>query len=163
VTSVDGVLNNVTVTVKGTTNSTQTNASGEYSITAASNDVLVFSSVGFNAQEITINGQSAIDVKMSSSSQMMTDVVVVGYGTKRSMTGKAQIRYNAYVGFDNIAHWLDPLSPEAYVQKYADYKAQVPTAPQTVLPNNYEIANYNAGKTVDWLNEATQQGIIQDH
>jgi len=281
VTSVDGVLNNVTVTVKGTTNSTQTNASGEYSITAASNDVLVFSSVGFNAQEIPVNGQSAIDVKMSSSSQMMTDVVVVGYGTqrrsdvtgavasvsktrlselpvtnvlhaiegsvagvtvtqtssvpgssaavlirgqnsigagtgpllvvdgvpfnklggltndinpndissieilkdasataiygvngangvilittKRGMTGKAQIRYNAYVGFDNIAHWLDPLSPEAYVQKYADYKAQVPTAPQTVLPNNYEIANYNAGKTVDWLNEATQQGVVQDH
>src|SRR5215216_3483511 len=82
VTSVDGVLNNVTVTVKGTTNSTQTNTSGEYSISAGPDDVLVFTSVGFNVQEIPVNSQATVDVKMSASSQMMTDVVVVGYGTQ---------------------------------------------------------------------------------
>src|SRR5205085_56433 len=34
-------------------------------------------------QEIPVNNKTTIDVKMSSSSQMMTDVVVVGYGTQR--------------------------------------------------------------------------------
>ena len=50
-------------------------------------------------------------------------------------------------------------------RKYADWwKQTYPTTTQpTVLPNAYEVANYNAGKTADWMNEVTQQGIMQDH
>jgi len=83
--------------------------------------------------------------------------------TKRGTTGKPVIRYNAYVGLENIAHMLEPLSPEEYVQKYADYLKQR-NLPQTkVLENQYEIDNYNAGRVTDWIDLATQQGIIQDH
>jgi hypothetical protein len=68
--------------------------------------------------------------------------------TKRGTTGKPVIRYNGYVGFDNIVQTQTPLSPDAYVQKYADWWKQVnPTIPQpAVLGNAYEVANYNAGK-----------------
>jgi TonB-dependent starch-binding outer membrane protein SusC len=73
----------VTVTVKGTRTSAQTASDGSYKITAPSNTgVLVFSSIGFNSQEVTINGLSA-NVVLTESSQQLTDVVVVAYGTRK--------------------------------------------------------------------------------
>ena len=47
-------VQSVTVTVKGSGVSTQTNAEGNYSIIAASSDVLVFSSVGFTLREVPV-------------------------------------------------------------------------------------------------------------
>jgi TonB-dependent starch-binding outer membrane protein SusC len=73
----------VTVTVKGTRASTQTASDGSYKITAPANaGVLVFTSVGFASQEITISG-STVDVALVESSQQLTDVVVVAYGTRK--------------------------------------------------------------------------------
>src|SRR6476659_8186753 len=57
----------VTVTVRGTTNSTQTAADGSYRITAPDNAVLVFTSVGYVTQEINTSGRSTIDVSFASS------------------------------------------------------------------------------------------------
>ncbi|MBD0278316.1 MAG: SusC/RagA family TonB-linked outer membrane protein, partial [Flavisolibacter sp.] len=83
--------------------------------------------------------------------------------TKRGSSGKPVVRYNGYYGLENLAHVLEPLSPTEYVQKYADYLKQRGQTQTTVLGNAFEIANYNAGKTVDWLDVVTQQGTIQDH
>lgn len=80
----------VNVSVKGTTNGTITDIDGNYTITGASaNDILVFSFVGMNSQEIKIGNQTKIDVKMAEDSQMLEDVVVIGYGTmkKKDLTG----------------------------------------------------------------------------
>lgn len=80
----------VNVSVKGTTNGTITDIDGNYTITGASaNDILVFSFVGMNSQEIKIGDQTKIDVKMAEDSQMLEDVVVIGYGTmkKKDLTG----------------------------------------------------------------------------
>jgi TonB-dependent starch-binding outer membrane protein SusC len=76
-------LPGVTVTVKGTRTSTQTTSDGTYKISLPANAaVLVFSSVGYASQEVTVNGQTA-DVAMVESSQQLTDVVVVAYGTRK--------------------------------------------------------------------------------
>ena len=83
VTAVDGILSNATIQVKGTSTFTQTDALGNFSISANPGDVLVVTSVGFNSQEITVGAQTTIDVKLSANSAMMTDVVVVGYGTQK--------------------------------------------------------------------------------
>lgn len=89
VTCDDGALNDVTVTVKGTNNSTTTNARGEFSVRAKPGDVLVFTSVGFAPREIPVNNQGTLAVKMLISGEVMSDVVVVGYGTmrKKDLTG----------------------------------------------------------------------------
>ncbi len=145
---------------------------GQNTITAGTGPFIVvdgipFSKSGAVTNDINPNDIASIEILKDASATAIYGVNgangVILITTKKGLTGKPIIRYNAYTGFDNIAHWLTPLSPEGYVQKYADYKAQVPTAPQTVLPNNFEIANYNAGRTVDWLNEVTRQGIMQDH
>jgi len=81
----------VTVVVKGTTNGLITDMDGKYSIVPgdAKNDVLSFSFVGFETQEIKINGQTVINVQLVTSSTEIEEVVAIGYGTvkKRDLTG----------------------------------------------------------------------------
>lgn len=86
VTSGDSVLTNVTIQVKGTGVATQTNSAGEYSINAAGTATLVFSSVGFNTQEVKINNQPTVNVQLQGNNIQLTDVVVVGYSTQRKAT-----------------------------------------------------------------------------
>ncbi len=83
--------------------------------------------------------------------------------TKRGTTGKAVIKYNVYTGAENIINALHPNSPDQYRQKWADYKAQNGLNDTSILPNLYERNNYYAGKTTDWVDVATQTGILQDH
>jgi TonB-linked SusC/RagA family outer membrane protein len=83
--------------------------------------------------------------------------------TKRGTTGKPVIRYNAYAGIENIAHMLTPRTGDEYVQKYKDYLSQTNQVQVMPVPNNGELANYNAGVTTDWIKETTQTGVLQDH
>lgn len=83
-------LPGVTVTIKGTTRGTNTDANGEYRIGVPNNQaVLVFSSVGFISQEITVGNQSTINLTLGTDSRSLNEVVVVGYGTqkKSQLTG----------------------------------------------------------------------------
>ncbi|MGF2412422.1 MAG: SusC/RagA family TonB-linked outer membrane protein [Ferruginibacter sp.] len=147
---------------------------GQNSISANTGPFIVvdgvpFSKTGSVTNDINPNDIASIEILKDASSTAIYGVNgangVILITTKRGVSGKPVIRYNAYTGLDNIAHILKPLSPQAYVQKYADWWKQVnPTQTQVnILPNAYEIANYNAGKTIDWIDEATQQGKIQDH
>ena len=77
-------LSGVSVTIKGTTTGTTTNDNGDYSISVPDeNSVLVFSSVGYNAQEVVAGGRTTINVSMEASASQMDNIVVVGYGTAR--------------------------------------------------------------------------------
>lgn len=145
---------------------------GQNSISANTSPLIVVDGIPFNksggiTNDINPNDIASIEVLKDASATAIYGMNgsngVILITTKRGTTGKPVIRYSGYTGVDNVVQTLTPLSPEQYVQKYADYKTQVPTAPQTVLWNAYEIANYNAGKTVDWLNEVKRQGVIQDH
>jgi len=79
----------VSVQKKNTKTGTTTNGQGVYSINATNTDVLVFSYIGYQPQEIPVNNKTDINVSLSSSSVQLTDVVVIGYGTanKRDLTG----------------------------------------------------------------------------
>ncbi|HUC80767.1 MAG TPA: TonB-dependent receptor [Flavisolibacter sp.] len=70
----------VNVTIKGTTQGTITSANGDYSISIPdrNNVVLVFSSIGFSAQEVSVGDKRTINVTLASSSAAM-DVVIIGY------------------------------------------------------------------------------------
>ena len=81
----NSALIGVTVNVKGTTNGTQTDVNGNYSISAPSNATLVFSYIGYTTQSIALNGQTTINVPLTSSANQLQQVVVVGYGTQRKI------------------------------------------------------------------------------
>ncbi|CAN5538451.1 TonB-dependent receptor [soil metagenome] len=77
------------VTVKGTKLGTQTNAAGEFTLSApASATTLVISSVGFGTKEAAII-EGSVDVSLAAAANDLNEVVVVGYGTarKRDLVG----------------------------------------------------------------------------
>jgi TonB-linked SusC/RagA family outer membrane protein len=85
-------LSGVSVTVKGTTTGTATNAEGNYSITVPNrNATLVFSYVGYTNREIRVGNDNTLNVVLSPSAATtgLAEVVVIGYGTaaKRDLAG----------------------------------------------------------------------------
>ncbi|GAA0893486.1 TonB-dependent receptor [Fulvivirga kasyanovii] len=77
-------LPGVSVVVKGTTQGTVTDIDGSYNISVPPDaSTLVFSFVGMNTQEVSINGKSVIDVQMSADIKQLSEVVIVGYGTQK--------------------------------------------------------------------------------
>ncbi|EDM34403.1 putative outer membrane protein, partial [Pedobacter sp. BAL39] len=76
----------VSVTVKGTKISTATNSDGVFKVAAAPGAVLVFSMLGFQTQEVTVGSQKVLSVQLKSTSKQLTEVMVVGYGSKNKST-----------------------------------------------------------------------------
>ncbi len=79
----------VNVSVKGTSNGTTTDFDGKYSIRVNSGETLLFSYIGFQKQEVVINNQTMLDVVLEEDSEILDEVVVVGYGVqkKKLVTG----------------------------------------------------------------------------
>lgn len=71
-----------TVVLKGTLDGTVTEVDGSYSIDVRQG-ILVFSYTGYEPQEIPIDGKTRIDVVLKTSSYILSDVVVIGYGTQK--------------------------------------------------------------------------------
>ncbi|HVF80902.1 MAG TPA: TonB-dependent receptor [Flavisolibacter sp.] len=69
-----------TVTVRSTNATTITDANGTFSIQAAENAVLVISSIGYAGVELPVSRASAI--RLAQGANALSEVVVVGYGTK---------------------------------------------------------------------------------
>jgi len=145
---------------------------GQNSINAATGPYVVVDGIpltktGGSLNDINPNDIASVEILKDASAVAIygtngaNGVILVT--TKRGTTGKPVIRYNAYAGIENIAHMLTPRTGGEYVQKYKDYASQVGLTPQYAVPNLGELANYNAGTTTDWIKEATQTGVIQDH
>lgn len=77
------VLAGVSVTVKGSTRSVGTDANGNFSIVANVGDVLAFSFMGFQTQEIVVSTSPVIQVTLTTDMQNLNEVVVIGYGTQK--------------------------------------------------------------------------------
>ncbi|WP_034257784.1 carboxypeptidase-like regulatory domain-containing protein [Altibacter lentus] len=77
-------LPGVNIIEKGTTNGSQTDFDGNYSITTSVGSTLVFSYVGFESQEFKINsGKSILNLQMNAGAQL-EEVVVTAYGAAGS-------------------------------------------------------------------------------
>ncbi|GAB3491810.1 SusC/RagA family TonB-linked outer membrane protein [Spirosoma knui] len=77
-------LPGTTVTVKGTTVGTVTDAQGAYQLTVPDRTaVLVFSSVGFQSKEVVAGNQQVIDVILTADTKQLSEVVVTAAGIKR--------------------------------------------------------------------------------
>jgi TonB-linked SusC/RagA family outer membrane protein len=75
---------NVTVALKGSHNSTATGADGSFKLNIPSGDaVLVFSSVGYEQQEIRLNSRHELTMSMKLATSTLSDVIVIGYGTQK--------------------------------------------------------------------------------
>jgi TonB-linked SusC/RagA family outer membrane protein len=82
-------LTGVSVKIKGTERGTTTNDQGIFTIIAEDNDVLVFSYVGYEPQEVKIGAKTELSVALISAAKSLENIVVIGYGQvkKRDLTG----------------------------------------------------------------------------
>ena len=80
----------VTVSVKGnSTQGTVTDIDGKFKLSVASDAVLSVSYIGYKTKEVSVNGHTNIDIVLNEDSELLEEVVVVGYGTqkKANLTG----------------------------------------------------------------------------
>ncbi|MBT8308685.1 MAG: SusC/RagA family TonB-linked outer membrane protein, partial [Maribacter sp.] len=75
-------LPGASVVEKGTTNGTQTDFDGNFTIEVGDDATLVISYIGFATQEIAVNGQSTINVTLAEDASQLEEVVVTGYSTQ---------------------------------------------------------------------------------
>jgi len=83
-------LPGVSILIKGTSQGTATDANGAFSLSVPDrNATLIFSFVGFARQEIAVGTQNVLNVTLAEDTQLMEEVVVIGYGTvkKSDLTG----------------------------------------------------------------------------
>lgn len=76
-------LAQVTIMVKGKSTGTQTNASGDFFISAAASDVLLLSYTGYTSKEIKVGNNDNLLFYMEADASKLGEVVVVGYGTQK--------------------------------------------------------------------------------
>ncbi len=101
----------VTVSIKGTTRGTTTDATGTFKLNASSNETLVFSYVGYMTQEALVGSKTDFSIKLVPDTRSLEEIVVVGYGTvkKSDLTGsvstiKARSHQRNAGGFGRSGH-----------------------------------------------------------
>ncbi|MBQ7195005.1 MAG: TonB-dependent receptor [Bacteroidales bacterium] len=89
------------VLIEGTTRGTMTDADGAWSLSVSPEDVLLFEFIGFTPVSEKVGSRTHIDVTLHQDSQVLEDVVVVGYGVQKkvNVTGSvATVDYGEMAG-----------------------------------------------------------------
>lgn len=133
VTDEDGeALIGVNIQVKGSSKGTATDFDGQFSLEDIDeNAILVISYVGYQTQEISVAGRSNLEIVMKSDSQMLDEVVVVGYGTlkERQVTGsiaKVSSRDLEGVSVSSVSDALIGKAPGVQVSKISGVPGSPP-------------------------------------
>ncbi|MDT3402039.1 SusC/RagA family TonB-linked outer membrane protein [Mucilaginibacter terrae] len=100
----------VSVMVKGSSTGTQTNSEGNFNIQASPAATLVFTYVGFDAQEAKVPSSGVINITMSGD-KVLDQLVVVGYGTakKKDLTGGLAVVGKEQLGMVSTPNLMDRL------------------------------------------------------
>ncbi|MFN3378800.1 MAG: TonB-dependent receptor plug domain-containing protein, partial [Runella zeae] len=109
------VLPGVSVIVKGTNTGTQTDLNGSYAITATPQQTLVFSFVGMKTTEVVVGNQSIINLTLADEADVLSEVVVVGYGQQSKKLSTQTI---STLSSKSIKDW-PVLSPQQLLQGQA--------------------------------------------
>ena len=73
------------VKIKNTTTGIATDIEGKFSLNVPNDAILIVTSVGYDDQEVNINGRSEVTIVMKTNTKELQEVVVVGYGTQRKV------------------------------------------------------------------------------
>jgi TonB-linked SusC/RagA family outer membrane protein len=81
--STNEALPGANIQIKGTNQGTTADLNGRFAINVNRGDVLVFSFIGYLAQEVTVQDESMMTIALLPDVRSLDEVVVVGYGTQR--------------------------------------------------------------------------------
>jgi len=87
VSGMDGPLPGTNVILKGTSTGTSTDFDGKYSLSNVEpQSVIVFSNIGYITKEVSVDGQSLINVQLVEDSEALDEVILVGYSSRKKST-----------------------------------------------------------------------------
>lgn len=157
-------LSGVNVTIKGDARGFVTDTDGRYTLTAnKSNSILVFSYVGFKAQELALNGRSVIDVILEDNAAKLSEVVVVGYGSQSRATvstsvSKLDTKVLENIPYPNVTSAMQGTLPGVRVQSTTGQ----PGAPaRVIIRGGTSINNPNTGGPL-YVVDGIQRNDIND-
>jgi len=115
VSDAEGPLPGVNVLLKNTTTGVETDFDGNFTIIANTGDVIVFSYVGYKTVEKTIGDSNTINILLEEDSNVLEEVIVVGYGTstKQAYTGTAKTVKSEQLETKSFANVTQALAGEA--------------------------------------------------
>ena len=121
-----------TVLVKGVSTGTATDIDGNFTLNVASKAVLVVSSIGYETQEVPVNGRTLINVVLKSDVVALKDVVVVGYGVQKkvNLTGAVSSLSTDELEGKPIANVLEAMqgtTPGLVIQQGTSTPGSVPS------------------------------------
>ena len=121
-----------TVLVKGVSTGTATDMDGNFTLNVASKAVLVVSSIGYETQEVPVNGRKLINVVLKSDVVALKDVVVVGYGVQKkvNLTGAVSSLSTDELEGKPIANVLEAMqgtTPGLVIQQGTSTPGSVPS------------------------------------
>ncbi len=135
----DGMpLAGVSIAERGTTNGVVTDIDGNYVIASQKKaTTLVFSYVGFEAQEHSVGGSARLDVRLKELSTLLDEVVAVGYATQKKATVASAV---SSIGSDDLARSASTTVAGALVGKVSGLtfrqKSGVPGSSTTIQIRN---------------------------
>lgn len=131
------------VTVKGTSRGAITNLQGRYSIEAKKGETLVFSYIGFEKAERVVRSEK-INVSLKvSSSEILEECVVVGYGTQRKMTVTGAVSTVDLASLRQPAVYMDAVNTEEYQSIHENSFKQVGEFPLSTFSIDVDAASYS--------------------
>ena len=148
-------LPSVNVIVEGTNRGVLSDFDGNYSISVAPGEILVFSYLGFTTQKQTVGASNVIDVALDVDSSALEEVVVVGYGaTSRELSTSAV----STVSTEEIEGFVPSTSVDNILQGKAA-GVQVTAANgrpgQTAFVQIRGVGSINAGSTPLYIVDGT--------
>lgn len=120
----------VSIMIKGTTNGTQTDVDGKYTITVPIGTVMQYSFLGFSSKNVSVGNQTTIDVTLDEEVDVMDEIVVVGYGTQRKV---------------NLSGAVSTVSPQAVKNRPVTSVGQMLQG--TVANMNIEVSSGSANSS----------------
>jgi len=134
------------VLVKGTSNGVISDIDGNFSLQGVANDaILQISFVGYKSQEISVAGKSKIDVTLVEDTEMLDEVVVVGYGVQKKSDVTGALAFPMGLGrtvFYRKVRGVTGYSPNEYIRIVRMKKAA-----ELLLESNYTVSevSYKVG------------------
>ena len=150
---------------------------GRNSINASSGPYVVVDGVPISKNGGSLNDISPTDIESIEILKDATATAIYGVNgangvilvtTKHGtlgQDGKPTISYNGYLGIEDFTNRLNFCDGPQIIQRYKDYVTQNPgeSMYNDFVKNQNEADNQAAGLETDWIDEATQTGIIQNH
>lgn len=135
-------LEGVSVSIKGSQQRTVTDANGEYRIDGASAEsILVFSSVGFLSQEVTVGNQTVIHIALLADVRAIDEIVVVGYGEQKKVTLTGAV---SSIGAKDIAVTKNENVQNALTGRLPGIRVAQKTSEPGVFSNSFDIRGFGS-------------------